>query len=239
MTLLLGIVSLGLIWWLAQSYTKANPTLLAKRARQAGGVAAFGAAAFLLLRGRIDMAIALGGAGAWLLGMRGFGVPGFSSRTQTKPGAQSRVRSALLEMVLDHDSGALTGRVLAGPFEGRELDTMDEAEIASLAATCRTSDIDGLRLLEAYLDRRFPSWRETAERHDDAGAGESGPARRASGMTQQEAYEVLGLRSGASEDEIRGAHRALMKKLHPDQGGSTYLATRVNMAKDVLLSRHR
>jgi DnaJ-domain-containing protein 1 len=142
-------------------------------------------------------------------------------------------------MVLDHDTGALTGRVLAGPFEGRELDSMDEAEIAALAATCRTSDIDGLRLLEAYLDRRFPRWRETAEGHDDPGPGESGPARRASGMTQQEAYEVLGLRPGAGEDEIRGAHRALMKKLHPDQGGSTYLATRVNMAKDVLLSRHR
>ena len=240
MTLLLGIVAVGLLWWLAKSYTKMSPQMLVKRVKQAGGVAAFGAAALLLARGRIDMAIALGGAGAWLLGMRGFAVPGFSNRTQTTPGAQSRVRSALLEMVLDHDTGGLTGRVLAGPYEGRELDSMDEAEIAGLAATCRASDVDGLRLLEAYLDRRFPRWRETAQGHDDAGAGESSPAgARSSGMTQQEAYEVLGLRPGATEDEIRSAHRALMKKLHPDQGGSTYLATRVNQAKDVLLSRHR
>jgi hypothetical protein len=144
----------------------------------------------------------------------------------------------MLEMVLDHDTGDLAGRVLAGPFEGRELDELDEGQIAALAASCRTSDVDGLRLLEAYLDRRFPRWRETAEGHGDPGPG-GGAAPRSSGMTEQEAYEVLGLRPGVGEDEIRSAHRTLMKKLHPDQGGSTYLATRVNQAKDVLLSRHR
>lgn len=240
MNLILGALAVALLWWLARSYTKANPALLLKYGRKAGGVAAMGVAALLLLRGRIDAAIALGGAGAWLLGMRGFAIPGFSQRTQATPGTTSRVRSAVLDMALDHDTGVLTGRVLAGPYEGRELDSLDEAALAAVAELCRTSDEDGLKLLEAYLDRRFPRWREAAQGDADLGARQqgTGPAR-SSGMTEQEAYEVLGLAPGATEEEIRNAHRALMKKLHPDQGGSTYLATRVNQAKDVLLGRHR
>jgi hypothetical protein len=90
-------------------------------------------------------------------------------------------------------------------------------------------------LLAAYLDRRHPRWREDAER--DAAAGSS-PARSGK-MTKEEAYQILGLEPGASAEQIGRAHRGLMKKLHPDQGGSTYLAARVNEAKDVLLRRNR
>jgi hypothetical protein len=236
--LLIGAAVLFVLWWVGKNYSAASPKVLAKVVRQVGGIATLALAAFLVFRGRLDVAIPVGGFGAYLLGVRGFALPGWAQRTRTTPGAQSRVRSALLEMTLDHDTGALAGHVLAGPFEGRTLDELDEPQLAELATLCLRSDPDGSRLLEAYLDRRFPGRRETAQ--DDADAGpHRGGGRDSGAPTEQEAYEILGLQPGAGQDEVRRAHRALMKKLHPDQGGSTYLATRVNQAKDILLNRHR
>jgi DnaJ homolog subfamily C member 19 len=65
--------------------------------------------------------------------------------------------------------------------------------------------------------------------------GGSAPRRAASQMSRQEAYEVLGLHPGASEAEIREAHRRLMRGAHPDAGGSDWLAVRINQARDILL----
>ena len=135
-------------------------------------------------------------------------------------------------MELDHDTGAMRGRILAGRMEGVTLDALDVPTMVSLLAEI---DEESRALLMAYLDRREPTWREDA----DAGSA-SGPAHVDRGkMTEEEAYQVLGVEPGASAADIGRAHRALMKKLHPDQGGSTYLAARVNEAKDLLLRRHR
>jgi DnaJ-domain-containing protein 1 len=134
--------------------------------------------------------------------------------------------------MLDHDSGQLQGRFVAGPHAGRSL---DEFDLPQLAAITQDLDSDSLALLESYLDRRFPSWRQHAERDAAGGQRRAAPS---SKMTNEEAYQILGLQPGAGRDEIGRAHRALMKKLHPDQGGSTYLAARVNEAKDTLLRTH-
>jgi hypothetical protein len=61
------------------------------------------------------------------------------------------------------------------------------------------------------------------------------PRGRRAGMSRAEALEVLGLREGASEEEIRSAHRRLIVRGHPDKGGTDYLAAKINEAKDVLL----
>jgi DnaJ-domain-containing protein 1 len=135
-------------------------------------------------------------------------------------------------MMLDHDSGELSGQIVAGPFAGRSL---GEFDLPQLTAMIPGFDAESVSLLESYLDRRFPAWRQDAQ--GNAAGGQSRPA--ASGkMTDEEAYQILGLQPGAGRVEISRAHRALMKKLHPDQGGSTYLATRVNEAKDTLLRAH-
>lgn len=237
MMLLGGLATAILVWWLVKYFADANPARIARLLRQAGGGIVIAAAALLAFRGRIDMAVLLGSGGAWLLGWKNLPPP-FGGRPAAvpSPGAASRVRSATIEMILDHDSGRIGGFVLAGPFTGRELDSLSEAEVLGLCRTCLAQDPDGARLLEPYLDGRFPGWREHAEPDPDLGRGRDA---KLGAMSQEEAYQVLGLQPGADGEAVRAAHRTLMKKLHPDQGGSTYLASRVNQAKDVLLNRHR
>ena len=203
--------------------------------RTGGGLGALALAGVLGVRGRLDVAIPLGLTGLGLLGWLPWSIPGFAARTRKSAGQVSRVRSAFVEMELDHDNGAMHGRILAGPHEGVALDALD---VAMLTGFLTEIDEESRALLMAYLDRREPRWRGHAQ--GDAATGpDRRPARASGKMTEEEAYQILGVQPGASAEEIGRAHRALMKKLHPDQGGSTYLAARVNEAKEVLLRRHR
>jgi DnaJ domain len=234
MPVILGVVVLLLLLWAVNAFSKADPRLAAKALRSIGGGGALLFAVFLLFRGQIGIAIPLGAVG---LGLLGWSVPlpkGLAGWARGGAGQKSRVRSAFLEMELDPNSGAMEGRILAGRYDGAPLNALD---VPTLVGFLGDIDDDSRRLLMAYLDRREPRWRENAQY--DAGAGPGGGGSPSGKMTEEEAYQVLGLQPGASADEIGHAHRSLMKKLHPDQGGSTYLAARVNQAKDVLLRRHR
>jgi hypothetical protein len=236
-TLLYGVCVAILVWWVSKLFAGTNPKLLAKVLKTGGGVVSLAVAALLMLRGRLDMAVFVGGIGAWLLGWSAYGPGGLrfpwsgGGKVET-PGARSKVASVLLEMELDHDSGGMTGKVVAGSFAGRALDALSLPELGALMRECLGGDPEGARLLEAYLDRRTPGWREHADGNSDAGQGR---APGAGAMSQQEAYEILGLQPGAGEQAVREAHRALMKRIHPDAGGTSGLAARVNQAKDVLL----
>src|SRR5262245_19784270 len=232
-TIVFGLVVLALLLWVLNAFTKVNPQTAAVVLKTGGGLGALAAAGVLGVRGRLDIAIPLGITGLGLLGWLPWSIPGLAARTHKSGGQVSRVRSAFLEMELDHDSGALQGRILAGPHEGTALAVLD---IATLTVFLAEIDEESRALLMAYLDRREPRWREHAQA--DAATGPS-RARWGGKMTEEEAYQVLGVQPGASAADIGRAHRTLMKKLHPDQGGSTYLAARVNQAKDVLLRRHR
>ena len=236
MTLIYGVAAVAILWWFLSSFTQANTATIAKIIRVAGGTLLLGAAGLLGLRGRIELAILLGGCGLWLLGWSALSIPGLGAATQRSPGSTSRVRSALIEMELDHDTGEMDGTVLAGFFAGRRLSSFDEAGLQQLLAECRAGDPDSVRLLDAYLDRRFPHWRDRPHASEQTQADDKP---RSGALTEEEAYQILGLAPGASLAAIRQAHRTLMKKLHPDQGGSTYLAARVNQAKDFLLQHRR
>lgn len=183
----------------------------------------------LLAIGRVGLAgAAFSGAAAWYLSGRQ------RRAAQPSPGKRSTVRTAALEMELDHDSGVLAGVVLAGHFEGRQLAGLSREDLLALHAEL-SGEADSLQLLETYLDGRFPGWRDGMDAN--VGGGERG-APGSGAMTEQEAYQVLGLEAGASTADIRKAHRRLMQRVHPDLGGSSFLAARINEAKDVLLNGH-
>jgi hypothetical protein len=230
--LFFGLVVLVAALWALNVVSKVDPRVGARVMKAGGGLLALGCAVFLGLRGEIGIAIPLAILGLGLLGWMPFGPAGFSERTQKSGGQASRVRTAFLEMTLDHDSGEMRGRILAGRHQGAALESLD---VKTLVAWLGEVDAETRALLVPYLDRRDARWSEYAQ--GDAATGR--PAASSGKMTEQEAYQILGLQAGASADDIGRAHRTLMKKFHPDQGGSTYLAARINEAKETLLRRHR
>lgn len=232
MTLIAGAITLAFLLYLFHLWTKADPKALARRLMQFGGVAAILGAIGLLVTGRFMAAAGLAGVGFALLGRAGGGLGALFGGG---PPRVSKVRSPWFEMALDHGTGALTGTVIAGPQAGTPLDALD---VEMLIGMRPVLDAQSLALIEAYLDRRAPAWRQNGQ--DDAGRRQGSSNGPGSGpMTEQEAYDVLGLEAGADEAAVRQAHRTLMKKLHPDHGGSVYLAARVNQAKDIILRKHR
>jgi DnaJ-domain-containing protein 1 len=159
----------------------------------------------------------------------------FAGTAAPSAGTSSTVETAFVRMSLDHDTGRMTGTVLRGRFAGLRLEELGRADLLSLLRECRAEDEESARLVEAYLDRAHPDWRE------DVGGARSGSAPPPSGssadVTVEEAYAILGLAPGADAAAIKAAHHRLMKQLHPDHGGTDYLATKINRARDVLLNR--
>ena len=146
-------------------------------------------------------------------------------------GQQSNVETRFVRMTLDHDSGEMNGRILEGRYAGEDLQSLSLEQLLELLASYNREDEESAALLRAYLDRvHGDSWQEEEQAQADTGtSGFSGD------MSRREAYDILGLDEGASEEQIITAHRRLMQKLHPDRGGSTFLAAKINQAKDLLL----
>ena len=225
---LAAIVVLWLVISRSKLASRLSPRLTSDIVEKLASVGTVLAAMAVLVRGNVWVALLLFGLSLWLLGRAG-------SRGKSRRSHVSRVRSAMIEMDYDHSLGVMTGRIIAGPHEGTGLDRLDRDQCETVYGLCRRDDLDGARLLEAYLHRRFAGWRPAGQGDENAGERRARPSTR---MSEDEAYEVLGLRRGASRDEIVRSHRTVMKKWHPDQGGTADLAARANEAKEVLLRRH-
>ncbi len=241
--LLLGIGLLCLLLATVRWAASADPKTLLRVVKTAAIAIFVVAGGLLLLRGGLGWIVALlpvllPFALRWRrLGTATLGGVGAGA----SPGQSSRVRTRFFDMRLDHETGELDGDVLEGPHAGCPLSELDVADLLAMLPRVRAVDGKSARLLEAYLDRRHPQWR--ADRAAGQGAdsdGEDGAGAETGGsMTTEDAYRVLGLRAGASETEIKNAHQRLIQHLHPDRGGSSFLAAQVNRARDVLLGTHR
>ena len=231
---LIGLILLAAVVFGGRGFVQANPADLARKLRTLGGIALLLVGGVFLVTGRFMFAIPTIGFGLSLLGLAGLGGLTGTYKPNKSSGQRSRVRTAMIEMELEHDTGEMSGVVLAGSFQGRGLDDLDEEQLRAVWQEC-LQDGQGLILIEAYLVRRFAGWREHFQ--SDGTEGQGGPA--SSGpMTDEEAYEILGLSSDAGDAEVRAAHRRLMLRVHPDKGGSDFLAAKINEAKDTLLRRH-
>jgi len=138
-------------------------------------------------------------------------------------GDMSTLRSRFLTLQLELSSGRAVGEVVDGPFAGRTLSELSPAQIQELEDFYRREDAESLRLLQAFLQ------------HTRGGAQESAGQAPNGDMSRSEALAILGLEGEPSAAEVVAAHKKLMQRLHPDRGGSNYLAAKVNQAKDRLV----
>lgn len=228
------LAALGLLaaLWLFNALRSMDRGVLMRGLRWGvGGLLALIALLGLLFR-RIDIATIVGALAASVLLRGRIGQFSFDSVAKSASANVSKVRSRYLAMELDHDTGALGGRVVDGAFAGWDLMDLGPEDTRKLLDEV-AGDADSINLLENWLDANRAGWREyfAGEGAETGSAGSSGRS------PVEEAYAVLGLKPGASDDDIRAAHRELMKGVHPDRGGSEYLAARINEARDLLLGR--
>jgi hypothetical protein len=229
-----GIALLVLLLAAGKAFVALPPVIIVRFLMWFGVFAALALAVLLIESGRfLPLVFALGGAAPFLaraktVWRRWSGGAGSGQRNQV-----SEVETDYLRMSLDHDTGTMTGTVRKGRFQGRRLEELDNGSLIELWRELRAEDPPSVSLVESYLDRFMPDWREAAR----GAAGSAGAGRPSAGtvMTTDEALAVLGLKPGAGAAEIKEAHHRLMMKIHPDQGGSDALAAQVNRAKDVLL----
>ncbi|MCC7283654.1 MAG: hypothetical protein IT556_14810 [Acetobacteraceae bacterium] len=231
--LVAGAVTLALVLFSARVFANARVETIIAVLRWVAVVLGIGLGGFMLFTGRGSqamVALLFFGPIAWNFYRRWQAQRTFTQGGRASRGQSSRVETATLRMELDHDSGTMHGTVLAGPWRGRELAELTLSEVLVLWRDCRADDPESVPLVEAWLDRAFPEWRQ------QAGAERAETPPPAGGrMSRAEALSVLGLGDGATEAEIRAAYLRLMQAAHPDRGGSSWLAARLNEARDVLL----
>lgn len=227
--LALGIIVLLALLLLGRAFVNADPAVLARGLRWTALALAVLLLVILIASEQLAPALAVTG-GLLTVALRGRALwQHFRAAAGPTSGRVSEVETAMLRMTLDHDSGTMSGTIRRGPHQGRRLGELASGELLALWRECRAEDEASAKLLEAYLDRTMPDWRQGGAGGAGGHAGGSAAA-----MSREEAYKILDLPQGASAADVKAAHRRLMLKLHPDQGGSTYLAARINQAKDLL-----
>ena len=237
----LGIALLAGLLLAARWFAGAEPAVLVKVLKRLVFGVVLGVIVFLAVTGQLRWALfALPALLPWFFRLRGVAraAKNFSrmaSGSSAPTGQTSEVQTRFLRLSLDHDTGEMTGEVVAGAYRGRQIEEMGPDELIELLSECMGEDEQSAQVVEAYLDRVHADWRNSASASASAGAGGGKRASANGSMSREEAYQVLGLEKGAGTEQIKEAYHRLMAGTHPDRGGSTYLAAKINQAKDLLL----
>ncbi|HCP00191.1 MAG TPA: molecular chaperone DnaJ [Rhodospirillaceae bacterium] len=238
--LVLAIFVIVGFYFVARWFVSAQPSDVLRVLRWVGGVIAVVGLAAIALSGRWNFIWALlFPALPFLMRLRALNAMRRNARGP-RAGQSSRVNTRFLHMNLDHDTGDMDGEIRQGPAAGRVLSALKLGELVDLWRLCASEDEQSRVVLESYLDRNHVDWRDVAGGGAQRGSRESGDSRSPwtqTGMSVEEAREVLGVDENASESDIEAAYRAEMKRAHPDQGGSDWMAAKVNQAKDIILGR--
>ncbi len=237
---------LALLTW----FLRAPPQNVARVLRRVAVAVGIGVLVWLAASGRLHwLFVVLGTLFAFLPRLLPFLpiIGGLYKRYQAAKAAQaagggaatgrvSQVETRYIRMSLNHDSGEIDGVVIDGRFKGARLTELTIEQLIELLRECRIEDPEAAQLVQAFLDGvHGATWR--AQAGEGASGGEQRPPPSGGAMSPEEAREILGLQAGASDEEIIAAHRRLMQKLHPDRGGSGWLAAKINQAKDLLLGK--
>lgn len=237
---LLGLGLLVGILLLLKWASEAEPRQVLKALAWVGGIVGLVLGLFLLWAGRYQLAwIALPALFALASRWRQIRSALRNARGPS-PSQSSQVETRFVRMTLEHDTGVMSGEVLEGVHAGRQVEELGLDELIELWREAQAEDAQSAAVIEAYLDKMHgDDWRDAAAASagaDGARAGASGASGRGGGaMSREEALEILGLEEGASRERIQHAYRSLMKKLHPDTGGSDWFAAKLNEAKRVLI----
>ena len=227
---LIGLAMLVLCLWAARNAMRSGPGAITRFVQQVLGGSLVAIGIGLLLKGNMISALVCGGIGLALQYGPAIGWPPRIPWPSTTRGRSSRVETAHLVVQVNDQTGRMRGQITKGFFAGRTIESLRPVELVHLWQDCRLLDVASAHLLEAHLNRVHATWRDDLARAEaQAQSGPGGKMRRA------EAFEILGLKDGAAVEDIRRAHRELMLKMHPDRGGSNYLAAKINEAKDVAL----
>lgn len=222
--LLIGLGLLAAFLHYGPKLRRADRRVVASGMRGLGGAIAAAAGVWLTMRGGVVIGGPLIVAGLAVL-FPGLKLPGFGGLGGLGGGASTEIDTAWIRIQLDPGARPVDGEVKQGAFAGRRLRELSETQVRALLAETRGRDVEATALLEAYVARRFAQ-----------GAGRNAPAAQGQ-MSEEEALAILGLQRGASADEVQAAYKRLMVKVHPDQGGSGWLAAKLNAARERLIGK--
>lgn len=248
--LIIALLAIGALAIFLNAFLKASPAHVAKKIKQIGFYVAIGLVVMLAIVKLNWIIAAIGALFAllprlvpllrylpiikwiqnWHRGQSSSRQNQHSTGPKNNAGQNSKVSARFVTMTLNHESGELDGEICEGRFAGQRLSTLSKEAVVQFYEECLTSDNESAALVETYINRIYgEDWDGNTNRSEQNNAGDSG------NMTRAEALEILGLDDDADKEKIILAHRRLMQKMHPDRGGSDYLAAKINQAKDILL----